>query len=138
MVLFSNHILVPSPTGNITLCPENNYNGACQIYKVSAGGSVAQLGADIAGLPANGSVMRVVITMSGEPNDLANRAIVNDVRGRVVPAVVGGLPGVRAYVGGDAAFVLDTVKLFADRVVLSAGLSRARGGSNTFKLWKPS
>jgi iron complex outermembrane receptor protein len=29
-------------------------------------------------------------------------------------------------------FVLDTVKLFADRVVLSAGLSRARGGSNTF------
>jgi RND superfamily putative drug exporter len=52
--------------------------------------------------------------MSGHENDLANRAIVQDVRSRVVPGVFGGLPDVRAYVAGDAAFTKDTVAFYED------------------------
>ena len=63
---------------------------------------------------ADGKVTMVSVAMGGEPNDLASRAIVSDVRSRVVPHTFGALPDVRAYVGGDAAFTADTVKFYED------------------------
>ena len=51
--------------------------------------------------------------MSGNENDLANRAIVDEVRARVVPAVFGDLDGVRALVTGDAAYTKDTTDFYA-------------------------
>jgi RND superfamily putative drug exporter len=62
---------------------------------------------------ADGSVGLVGIVMSGNENDLANRAIVDEVRTRVVPAVFGGLDGVRALVTGDAAYTKDTTDYYA-------------------------
>ena len=52
--------------------------------------------------------------MSGGQNDLANRAIVRDVRDEVVPRIFGGLPGVEALVTGDAAFTADVVGFYED------------------------
>jgi RND superfamily putative drug exporter len=51
--------------------------------------------------------------MSGGGNDQRNREIVREVRGEVVPAVFGSLPGVRALVAGDAAYTLDIVDFYA-------------------------
>ncbi len=52
--------------------------------------------------------------MSGGQNDLANRAIVRDVRNEVVPRIFGGLDGVEALVTGDAAFTADVVGFYED------------------------
>jgi len=58
------------------------------------------------------SVAMVSVTMSGGQNDESNRDIVRQVRDDVVPSVFGGLPGVRALVTGDAAYVLDQVQFY--------------------------
>ncbi len=56
---------------------------------------------------ADGLVAQVSILMGGHSNDLANRDLVRTVRSVVVPEVFGDLPGVRALVGGEAAYVAD-------------------------------
>ena len=61
----------------------------------------------------DGEVARVSYLMSGSRNDEANRAVVRELRARVVPEVFGGLPGVRALVAGDAAYTLDVVMFYA-------------------------
>ena len=62
----------------------------------------------------DGTVALVSFVMSGGQNDLANRAIVRDVRNEVVPRIFGGLPGVEALVTGDAAFTADVVGFYED------------------------
>ena len=65
-------------------------------------------------LSPDGTVALVSFVMSGNQNDVANRAIVRDVRGEVVPRIFGGLPGVEALVTGDAAFTADVVGFYED------------------------
>jgi RND superfamily putative drug exporter len=63
-------------------------------------------------LSADGTVAMVSYTMAGNQNDLANRAIVRQVRTETVPAAFGGVPDVRAYVSGDAAWTADTTAFY--------------------------
>ncbi|MGO9207451.1 MAG: MMPL family transporter [Candidatus Limnocylindrales bacterium] len=70
---------------------------------------------------SDGTVTSVSVVMAGTANDPANWEIVRQVRAAVVPAVVRGLPGVAAYVGGDAAVSLDQTGVYTDamgRIVL--------------------
>jgi RND superfamily putative drug exporter len=63
---------------------------------------------------ADGTVARVSFLMAGDQNDPTNQATVGRFRSGVVPAVFGGLPGVHAYVTGDAAYVVDGNRIFTD------------------------
>ena len=63
-------------------------------------------------LSADGTVALISYTMSGSQNDLANRAIVREVRSETVPAVFGSVPDVRALVSGDAAWTSDTTAFY--------------------------
>jgi RND superfamily putative drug exporter len=63
---------------------------------------------------ADGTAALVSVVMGGGPNDERNRAIVRQVRGEVVPAVFGSLPGVEALVTGDAARTLDVVDFYSN------------------------
>jgi uncharacterized membrane protein YdfJ with MMPL/SSD domain len=70
---------------------------------------------------SDGTVASVSVLMAGGANDPANWQIVRQVRSAVVPALVRGLPGVAAYVGGDAAVSLDETGVYTDalgRIVL--------------------
>ena len=60
-------------------------------------------------------------TMAGSQNDLANRRIVEQVRRETVPEAFGGVPDVRAYVTGDAAWVLDATRFYEDGMILVIG-----------------
>ena len=62
----------------------------------------------------DGTVAQVSVIMSGHGNDLANRDIVRRIRTTIVPEVFGGLPGVRALVGGEAAYTLDVTDFYAE------------------------
>ncbi len=62
----------------------------------------------------DGHVAIVAFTMGGDRNGEANRQLVRQARSELVPAVFGGLPGVRALVTGDAAFTVDVTKVYAD------------------------
>jgi len=62
----------------------------------------------------DGHVALISFTMAGDRNGEANRQIVRQARSELVPAVFGGLPGVRALVTGDAAFTVDVTKVYAD------------------------
>jgi RND superfamily putative drug exporter len=64
-------------------------------------------------ISVDGTVARVSYLMSGTRNDEANRAVVRDLRERVVPEVFGSLTSVRALVAGDAAYTLDVVTFYA-------------------------
>jgi uncharacterized membrane protein YdfJ with MMPL/SSD domain len=66
----------------------------------------------------DGRVAMVTFTMAGGQNDDANRDLVRQARTQLTPAVFGGLPGVRTYVTGDAAFSVDVTKVYADGVPL--------------------
>ena len=66
----------------------------------------------------DGKVALVSFTMGGGRNDDANRAIVRQARSQLTPAVFGGLPDVRTYVSGDAAFSVDVTKVYADGIPL--------------------
>jgi len=61
----------------------------------------------------DGTVARVTFVQSGHRNGLANRAVVLEIRQDVVPEVFGGLPGVRALVGGDVAYTADVTDFYA-------------------------
>jgi RND superfamily putative drug exporter len=65
-------------------------------------------------LSGDGTVYDVAFVMGGTINDPANHAIVREMRAKVVPSVFGGLPGVRVYVGGDAALAMDTTRVYTD------------------------
>jgi RND superfamily putative drug exporter len=52
--------------------------------------------------------------MGGNANDLASRAIVLDVRDRVVPGTIGMVDDAHGYVTGDAAATYDTVRFYED------------------------
>jgi putative drug exporter of the RND superfamily len=66
----------------------------------------------------DGKVALVSFTMGGSQNDDANRALVRQARTELTPAVFGGLPDVRTYVTGDAAFSVDVTKIYADGIPL--------------------
>jgi RND superfamily putative drug exporter len=91
--------------------------------------AIAQLQTRVLGLPgiaepsevrtsSDGTVARVSFVQSGHRNDLANRAVVRQIREDVVPSVFGGLPGVRALVGGDVAYTADVTDFYADGMPL--------------------
>ncbi|MBM4408653.1 MAG: MMPL family transporter [Chloroflexi bacterium] len=63
-------------------------------------------------LSADGTVAMVSYTMAGGQNDQANRAIVRQVRTGTAPAVFSGLPDVRVYVSGDAAWTADSTAVY--------------------------
>ncbi|HEY8818212.1 MAG TPA: MMPL family transporter [Candidatus Limnocylindrales bacterium] len=62
----------------------------------------------------DGKVAMVTFTMAGGQNDEANRQLVRQARTQLTPAVFAGLPDVRTYVTGDAAFSVDVTKVYAD------------------------
>ena len=62
----------------------------------------------------DGTVSSVSVLMAGTANNPANWQIVRRVREEIVPAVVGGLPGVTASVGGSAAVSLDQTRIYTD------------------------
>jgi RND superfamily putative drug exporter len=62
----------------------------------------------------DGKVALVSFTMAGSRNDDVNRQLVREARTQLVPSVFGGVPGVRTYVTGDAAFSVDVTKVYAD------------------------
>ena len=63
---------------------------------------------------ADSTVARVSFVMPGDQNDPANQATVERFRSTVLPSVFGALPGVRAYVSGEAAYALDSTRIFTD------------------------
>jgi uncharacterized membrane protein YdfJ with MMPL/SSD domain len=63
---------------------------------------------------ADGTVARVSFVMPGDQNDPANQATVERFRNEVVPALFGQVPDVHAYVTGDAAYVLDSTRIFTN------------------------
>jgi uncharacterized membrane protein YdfJ with MMPL/SSD domain len=64
----------------------------------------------------DGKAALVSFTMAGGQNDEANRNLVRQVRGSLNPSVFGGLPDVRTYVSGNAAFSVDVTKVYADGI----------------------
>jgi uncharacterized membrane protein YdfJ with MMPL/SSD domain len=56
--------------------------------------------------------------MGGTINDPAGHAIVRQVRSTLVPAIFGGLPDVRVYVGGEAALAMDTTGVYTGSLPL--------------------
>jgi uncharacterized membrane protein YdfJ with MMPL/SSD domain len=66
----------------------------------------------------DGKVGLISFTMAGGQNDPASQAIVRQVRTEVVPAAFGGMPGVHAYVTGDAANALDVTQTYLDAIPL--------------------
>jgi uncharacterized membrane protein YdfJ with MMPL/SSD domain len=69
----------------------------------------------------DGKVSMISFTMGGGRNDDANRAIVREARTALAPAAFAGLPDVRTYVSGDAAYSLDVTKVYADGIPLIFG-----------------
>jgi len=63
---------------------------------------------------ADGTAARMTFVMGGDQNDPSNQATVERFRSRIVPAVFGDLPGIHAYVTGDAAYVLDGNRIFTN------------------------
>jgi RND superfamily putative drug exporter len=90
--------------------------------------AIAHLEADLPRMPrlsgpatvtpsTDGRVAMVTVTMAGDQNDEANRDVVRTVRTQTVPELFGPLPGVRALVTGDAAFVLDQVTFYQQGMI---------------------
>jgi uncharacterized membrane protein YdfJ with MMPL/SSD domain len=69
-------------------------------------------------MSSDGHVALVSYVMAGGSNDLRNQDIVREIRSTVVPQTFGGLPGVRAYVTGEAAYTLDIVDFYANGMKL--------------------
>lgn len=61
---------------------------------------------------ADASVARVSFVMGGDQNDPANQATVDRFRSTIVPTAFASVPGIRAYVSGDAAWVVDGNRIF--------------------------
>ncbi len=89
----------------------------------TAGLSVPGLGQPVRVTPSrDGTVALVSFTIAGSgQNDPASQAIVREVRADQVPASFGGLPGVQAYVTGNAAQALDVTQVYVDAIPLVFG-----------------
>ena len=66
----------------------------------------------------DGTVALVSFTIAGEQNDPGAQATVRQVRSTAVPAAFGSLPGVQAYVTGNAASALDVTQIYLDAIPL--------------------
>jgi RND superfamily putative drug exporter len=66
----------------------------------------------------DGTVALVSFTIAGEQNDPNAQATVRQMRSQVVPAAFGSLPGVQAYVTGNAASALDVTQIYLDAIPL--------------------
>ena len=66
----------------------------------------------------DGTVALVSFTIAGEQNDPAAQATVRQMRTQTVPAAFGALPGVQAYVTGNAASALDVTQIYLDAIPL--------------------
>ena len=64
----------------------------------------------------DGKAALVSFTMAGGQNDEANRNLVRQVRSELNPSVFDGLPDVRTYVTGGAAYSTDVTQLYADGI----------------------
>ncbi len=64
----------------------------------------------------DGQAALISFTMAGGPNDETNRNLVRQVRSDLNPSVFGGLPEVRTYVTGGAAYSTDVTQLYADGI----------------------
>jgi RND superfamily putative drug exporter len=64
-------------------------------------------------MSSDGHVALVSYVMAGGGNDIRNQDIVREVRSTIVPATFSGLPDVRVYVTGEAAYTLDIVSFYA-------------------------
>ncbi len=64
----------------------------------------------------DGKVALVSFTMAGGQNDEVNRNLVRQVRSELNPSVFSGLPDVRTYVTGGAAYSVDVTQLYADGI----------------------
>ena len=62
----------------------------------------------------DGTVTLIAFTMGGGQNDEVNRDLVRSTRSTLGPAVFGGLPDVRVYVSGHAAYSLDVTDIYAN------------------------
>ncbi|HEV8546644.1 MAG TPA: MMPL family transporter, partial [Candidatus Limnocylindrales bacterium] len=69
-------------------------------------------------ISSDGRVAFVSYLMAGGSNDLANQAIVRQIRSTIVPADFAGLSDVRVYVTGDAAYTLDIVNFYVQGMPL--------------------
>jgi len=72
-------------------------------------------------ISSDGHVALITYVMAGGSNDVRNQDIVRQVRSTVVPATIGTVPGVRAYVTGEAAYTLDIVNFYANGMPLVMG-----------------
>jgi uncharacterized membrane protein YdfJ with MMPL/SSD domain len=66
----------------------------------------------------DGTVALVSFTIAGEQNDPNAQATVRQMRSQAVPAAFGSLPGVQAYVTGNAASALDVTQIYLDAIPL--------------------
>jgi len=67
---------------------------------------------------SNGKVGQLSFTQAGSENDQLNQDAVTKLRTELVPNNLTNVKGVEAYVSGDAAYILDTVKLYTDAMPL--------------------
>ena len=89
--------------------------GTLETAALAAGGVSSPVTSEAS---ADKSVARISFVMPGDQNDPANQATVERFRSTVIPSVFEGLPGVKAYVSGDAATVRDTTQIFTDGIPL--------------------
>ena len=64
----------------------------------------------------DGQAALISFTMAGGQNDEANRNLVRQVRRELNPSIFDGLPDVRTYVTGGAAYSVDVTQLYADGI----------------------
>jgi uncharacterized membrane protein YdfJ with MMPL/SSD domain len=91
---------------------------AVEAFK-TAGLAVPGLSGPVNVVPSrDGTDALISFAMAGEQNDPAAQAVVRQVRTSVVPAAFGALPGVHAYVTGQAASALDVTRIYLDAIPL--------------------
>ncbi len=91
---------------------------AIEAFK-TAGLAVPGLSGPVQVFPSHdGTVALVSFTIAGEQNDPAAQATVREMRSTTVPAAFGSLPGVQAYVTGNAASALDVTQIYLDAIPL--------------------
>ena len=94
---------------------------AVESFKTS-GLAVPGLSGPVQVFPSHdGTVALVSFTIAGEQNDPGAQATVRQMRSQAVPAAFGSLPGVKAYVTGNAASALDVTQIYLSAIPLVFG-----------------